>query len=182
MGIFDIFKKKESAYDATDIRVFDLDKSFVFDYDLSTWIVTAVYEYDWGDNYFTKEYKIENDKETAFLNIDHDDELVISISQKERVVNIDENLPDIIFKNQSPPGKIEFKGKTFLLEGESPGYLNDWTNDKDNWVEFISWDYIDKSGEYVLSIEQWEERKFEASFGKIIKEFEISNIYPHKQD
>jgi len=182
MGIFDRFKKKESAYDATNIRVVDLDKNFVFDYDLSTWQVTAVYEYDWGDNYFTKEFRIENEKETAFLNIDNDDEMVISISQKERVVNIDENLPDIIYKNQSPPSKIEFKGKTFILEGESPGYLNDWNDDKNNWVEFISWDYIDKSGEFVLCIEQWEERKFEASFGKIIKEFEISNIYPHKQD
>ena len=182
MGIFDKFKKKEPVYDATDIRVVDLDKNFVFDYDLSTWIVKAVFEYDWGDNNFTKEFKIENDKETLFLNIDNDDELVISISKKEHLVNIDENLPDYIVKHETPPNKIEFQGKTFMLEDESPGYFNDWTNDKDNWVEFISWDYIDKSGEFVLSIEQWGERKFDATYGKIIKEFEISNIYPHKQD
>lgn len=181
MGIFDRFRKKESAYDVTDIRVTDLDKNFVFDYDLSTWIVKNVYEYDWGDNFFTKEFKIENDKETAFLNIDNDDEIVITITKKERVVNIDENLPDYIVKHQTPPSKIDFQGKTFLLEGESPGYFKDSVDDKDTWIEFISWDYIDKSGEFVLNIEQWEEKKFEASFGKIIKEFEISNIYPHKQ-
>lgn len=182
MGIFDKFKKKEPLYDATDIRVIDLNKNFIFDYDLSTWIVKAVYEYDWGDNNFTKEFKIENDKETLFLNIDNDDELVISILKKEHVVNIDENLPDYIVKHEKPPNKIVFQEKTFMLEDESPGYFNDWTADKDNWVEFISWDYIDKSGEFVLSIEQWGERKFDATYGKIIKEFEISNIYPHKQD
>ncbi|PHQ59645.1 MAG: hypothetical protein COC08_08535 [Maribacter sp.] len=182
MGIFDRFKKKESAYDVTDIRVVDLDKNFIFDYDLSTWIVKAVYEYDWGDDCFTKEFKIENENETLFLNIDNDDELVISLTKKERIVNIDENLPDYIVANKKPPSKIEFEGKTFLLEEESPGYFNDWEGDKDNWIEFISWDYIDKSGEFVLSLEQWGERKFEASSGKIIKEFEISNIYPQKQD
>lgn len=182
MGIFDIFKKKETTYDVTDIQIVDLDKNFIFDYDLSTWIVKAVYEYDWGDNYFTKEFKVENEKDTLFLNIDNDDELVISLSKKERIVNIDENLPDYIIENKKPPSKIEFEGKTFLLEDENPGYFNDWEDDKDNWIELISWDYIDKSEEFTLCIEQWGERKFEASSGKIIKEFEISNIYPQKQD
>ena len=69
-----------------------------------------------------------------------------------------------------------------MMEEENPGFFNDWAEDKDNWVEFISWDYIDQSGKFVLCIEQWGERKFDASFGKIIKEFEISNIYPHKQE
>jgi hypothetical protein len=180
MGIFDRFKKKEPAYDATNIRIVDLDKNFVFDYDLSTWIVKAVYEYDWGNNYFTNEFKIEDDKETAFLNIDNDDELVISITKKEHLVNIDENIPDYIIKHETPPGKIEFQGKTFMLEEENLGYFNDRADDKDNWIEFISWDYVDKSGEFVLCIEQWGERKFDASYGKIVKEYEISNIYPHK--
>lgn len=182
MGIFDRFKKKEPTYDATDIRVVDLDKNFIFDYDLSSWIVKSVYEYDWGDDYFTKEFKIENDKEAAFLNIDNDDELILSISKKERLVNIGEDIPDYIVKHKTPPNKIDFQGKTFMLEEENPGYFNDWSEDKDNWIEFISWDYIDKSGEFVLSIEQWGEKKFDASYGKIIKEYEISNIYPQKQD
>jgi len=182
MGIFDRFKKKKPEYDATNIRVDDLNKNFIFDYDLSTWIVKGVYEYDWGDNYFTKEFKIENDKETLFLNIDRDDELVVTISQKERLVNIGEDIPDYIVKHETPPSKIEFQGKTFMMEEENPGFFNDWAEEKDNWVEFISWDYIDKSGEFVLSIEQWGERKFDASHGKIIKEYEISNIFPHKQE
>ena len=92
--------------------------------------------------------------------------------------DIQEDLPDIIYKNQSPPSKIEFQGRTYLLEEESPGYFNDASLGKESWVEFISWDYVDKSGEYILCIEQWEERKFEASYGKLIKEFEISNIIP----
>lgn len=181
MGIFDIFKRKNSTYDSTDIRVDDLDKGFIFDYDLSSWIVKAVYTYDWGDDNFTKEFKIENESETAFLNIEDDDELLISISKKVRVVTIDDTLPDYIIDNQSPPSKIEYDGKVYLLESENPGYFNDGEG-KEKWIEFISWDYIDKSETYTLSIERWDERKFEASLGRVVKEFEISNIYPSQQD
>ena len=183
MGIFDIFKKKnEPTYDVTDMRVGDLDKNFIFDYDLSSWMVTTVYEYDWGDNFFTKEFRIESDNDTAFLSVEIDDEISLSISKKERLTQIGVDLPTYIMANNEPPSKIDFQGKSYFLEEESPGYCNDWSNKKDNWVEFISWDYLDKSGEYILSIERWDERKFEASHGKVIKEFEISNIVPQKQD
>lgn len=180
MGIFDRFRKKEPKYDVTNIRVTDLDKNFVFDYDLSNWMVVGVYKYDWGDHYFTQEYKIENDKETCFLNIEDDDELIISISKKVRLVRIGQDLPDYIAKHQTPPSTIEYEGNTYFLENENSGYFNDKDNNPENWVELISWDFVDKSGEFVLCIEQWGEREFEASAGKIIKEYEISNIYPNQ--
>ena len=180
MGLFNIFRKKEPRYNVTNIKVTDLDKNFVFDYDLSSWLITAMYEYDWGDNFFTREFKIESDKETAFLNIEEDDELQISISKKVKIRHIDNDLPEYIIKNECPPNKLEYKGKTFFLEGENPGYFNDTDYKNESWIEFISWDYTSEDEKYVLSIEQWGENKFEATYGKFIKEYEISNIYPHK--
>lgn len=180
MGIFDLFKKKDSEYNATNIKITDLDKNFVFDYDLSTWLVTAMYEYDWGDNLFTREYKIENESETAFLSVEEDDDLQISISKKVKIRLIDENLPEYIINNECPPKRLAYDGKEFLLDSENPGYFNDTDNKKESWVEFISWDYISEDDQYIISIEQWGDNKFEASYGKIIKEYEISNIYPHK--
>lgn len=180
MGIFDRFRKKEPQYNATDIKVTDLSKNFIFDYDLSTWLVTATYEYDWGDNFFTREFKIENESETAFLNIEEDDELQISMTKKIKIRHIDEDLPEYITRNECPPKKLEYDGKIFFLNGENPGYFNNTEGEKESWIEFISWDYISKDEQYVLNIEQWGENKFEASYGKLIKEYEISNIYPHK--
>lgn len=183
MGIFDRFKKKQApSYDVTDMRVGDLDKNFIFDYDLSSWMVTAVYEYDWGDEFFTKEFRVESEDDTAFLSVEIDDEISLSISKKVRLTQIGEDLPAYIIDNDEPPNKIDFQGKSYFLEEESPGFFNDWSNKEDNWVEFISWDYLDKSGEHILSIERWNERKFEASHGKVIQEFEISNICPHTQE
>ncbi len=181
MAFFDFFKKKEPEYDATNIQVTDLNKNFLFDYDLSTWIVKSVYEYDWGDNCFTQEYKIENENETSFLHVEQEDELILTISKKIRLTSIGEDLPNYIVEKNAPPSKISFQGIDYMLEEESPGYFNDLDKPKEQWTELISWDYIDKSGKNVLNIEQWGEKEFDASYGKIIASYEISNIYPHKQ-
>jgi len=179
MGIFDFFKKKEPHYDSTNIQVKDLDVGFVFEYDLSTWEVEAIYEYDWGDNYFTREFKISNGSKTRFLAIEEDDELEISITQKVKIRALDEDLLDTLQRNQQPPKKITYEGVTYYLENEAPGYFHDIAKG-DNWEEFRSWDFEDSEGEKILCIEQWDEQEFEASIGIMVKEFEISNILPAK--
>ena len=45
------------------------------------------------------------------------------------------------------------------------GFFNDWSGDKDPWVEFISWDYIENSGECVFSVELGGDRDVDASYG-----------------
>ncbi|TAJ14527.1 DUF4178 domain-containing protein [Marinilabiliaceae bacterium JC017] len=177
MGLFDFFKKKEPHYDITNIRVHDLDVGFVFDYDLSTWVVEAMMEYDWGDNYFTREFQINNGTEIRFLGIEEDDELEISFMKKIKVRAIQEDLLEILIDRQEPPKKITHDGITYFLEKEAPGYFHNISKG-DDWEEFRSWDFEDANGNHLLCIEQWEEKEFEASIGKRVKEFEISNILP----
>ncbi len=180
MGLKDLFnKKKEPEYDATDIRVTDIKIGFIFEYDLSTWEVTEEYEYDWGNNYFSREFKLFNGSETKFMSIDEDDELYICISDKIKIRSVDEDLPEHILEHEAPPKKITFNGKKFFLEEESPGYFRDIADgDGDEaWSEVVSWEYEDDDNN-VLTIEQWGEKEFEASIGKYIKEYEISNILP----
>lgn len=179
MGLFDFFKKKEEEphYDSTDIRVQDLDVGFVFDYDLSTWEVKSIYEYDWGDNYFTREYKISNGEKTVFLALEEDDELILSICEKIKIRALGDAVAEQIISDQKPPTSFDYNGKRYLLEEEAPGYFHD-IGRGDSWEEFISWDYEDQAGETLVTIEQWGEKEFEASAGYYIDEFEISNILP----
>ena len=39
-------KKKEPEYDITNITIHDLDFGFILDYDLKSWVVKEVYEYE----------------------------------------------------------------------------------------------------------------------------------------
>ncbi|GAF01424.1 DUF4178 domain-containing protein [Saccharicrinis fermentans] len=177
MGIFDIFKKKEPHYDSTNIRVQDLDVGFVFEYDLSTWEVQAIYEYDWGDDYFTREFKVSNGALTRYLAIEEDDELEISLSEKVKIRTLGVDLMSSLMERQKPPQTINYNGVSYLLEKEAPGYFHDIAKG-DSWEEFRSWDFVDKEGKHILTIEQWGDKEFEASVGIILQEFEISNILP----
>ncbi|MGQ1911541.1 DUF4178 domain-containing protein [Marinifilum sp. RC60d5] len=177
MGITDFFKRKQPKYDSTNIRVTDLDVGFVFEYDLESWEVQASYEYDWGDNYFSKEYKINNGRKTLFLSVEDDDEISLSVCDKIKVRELGETVHADLLNHQKAPASLVYKDRKYFFEKESPGYFNDKARGED-WVEFIAWDFEDESGEYLVTIEQWDEKEFEASAGKVVKEFEISNILP----
>ena len=179
MGLFDRFKKKEEPhYDPNNLTISDLRVGFMFDYDLKTWQISEEYEYDWGDNYFTREYKLETSDDTAYLHIDHNDEGFMTISRKLKVRALGEDIPEEIADNKRPPKKITFEGVEYLLDKESPGYFSDDPDDDQSWVEFISWDYYDSEGKLTACVEQWGEREFEASYGKVVQDFELTNILP----
>jgi hypothetical protein len=179
MGLFDRFKKnKEPDYDPNNLKIEDLRVGFMFDYDLKTWVITEEYEYDWGDNYFTREYKLESSDDIAYLHIDYNDEGFMTINKKLKIRALGEDIPEEIEKNKRPPKKIAYDGVDYLLDKESPGYFSDDPEDDDSWTEFISWDYYDADGKLVACVEQWGEREFEASHGKVVNDFEITNILP----
>lgn len=174
--MFNFFKKKqEPDYDPLNVQVTDLKKGFIFDYDLSQWEVLEEYTYDWGDEFFTKEYKISDGDKTLFLSVEDDDEIEISIHEKIRLSAFEEDIEQAIADRKRPPKKVHCQGDTFTREEESPGYFNDGG---DQWVEMISWDYYNGDESKIVTIEQWGEREFEASLGKPIEAFEIHNITP----
>ncbi|MTI32317.1 DUF4178 domain-containing protein [Xanthovirga aplysinae] len=187
MGVFDFFKKKkkEPEYDPSNITIRDLRKGFVLDYDLKTWEVKAEFEYDWGNNFFSREFKLDSGDEVVYLHLSEDDEIYLTISKKIKIRNLDEDLPEYIAQHEQPPKKLIFEGKTYFLDKESPGYFRDFENpgDKDeDWCEMISWEYYDSTEKLVLSVEQWGEREFEASYGKVVGEFSFSNILPSSSE
>ena len=180
MGVFDFFRKKdaEPAYDVSNITVADLQIGFIFEYDLSTWEVQEAFQYDWGNEYFTSEFKISDGNRMLFLSIEDDDEVFLSITEKIKIRLLGEDLPEFIAKNEKAPNKITYEGKDYFMESESPGYFNEQGSDE--WSELISWNYEDKAGEAIICIERWGDFDFEAAIGKNIKEYEISNILPNK--
>lgn len=180
MGFFDLFKnnkkEEEKHYDPIDIKVTDLENGYLLDYDLETWTVIKMAEYDWGNNYFTREFTIESKGKKRFLHIEEDDELIISLTEELKYRKLGPTVTDYIDTNGKPPKQIVHQNITYYLDEEAPGYYRNVQND--NWEELISFDYLDEDEERCLTIEQWGENDFEASFGKILKPYEISNILP----
>ena len=181
MGFFDLFKnrnnKEEKHYDPLNIKVTDLEKGYLLDYDLETWSVIKMAEYDWGNNYFTREFTIESRGKKRFLHVEEEDgELTLTLSEGLKYRKLGSTVIDYIETNGKPPKKITFADMVYYLEEESPGYYRNV--DTDNWEELISFYYANEEEDQCLTIEQWDENEFEVSKGKTIQSFEISNILP----
>lgn len=178
MGILDFFKKKspKPEYDVTNIEVIDLTVGFIFDYDLSTWEVQETYEYDWGNECFSFEFKISDGNRVLYLSLEDDDGVCLSVTEKIGIRVIGEDIPEFISENQKPPSKITYNGTSYFLDCESPGYFQ--KQGATEWSELVSWNYEDKQEEAILCIERWGDFEFDAAIGKYIEEYEISNIMP----
>lgn len=180
MGLFDFFKKKEEEpkYDVTNLQLTDLDQGFIFDYNMKSWQVKEVYQYDWGKNNYSYEYKIDSGDEVLYLSLEDQGDLILSVVKSIKIRILGESITEEIVRNQKPPDRLVYENETYYLDSDSAGYFNDKTKGTGDWEELIAWDYFNKEEEKIISIVQWDERNFEASAGIMIKDFEISNIIP----
>jgi hypothetical protein len=177
------FKKDKEPENSGPLTVRDLSVGCILEYDMRTFVVKDAYEYNWGDNCISKEYKISDGEETLYLNVEDEDELEISLFTKLKVRKIQEDLPEVIRSNneKKPPKVLNYDGTKYYYDRESLGLFRDCKNDKDkddSWVEFVNWLYYDDDDSKILSIEQWGEDDFQSATGKLIKEYQISSILP----
>ena len=178
MSLIDFFKKRENNdYDPLNISAKDLKKGYLFDYDEKTWEIEEEFEYDWGDENFTYEFKIHCGDEYKFLHIENDDEgVVCSLTEKLPIHQLDEKTRKKLSKKGQPPKKIKFRDTVFYKTGTHYGYYRNI--DSESFEEFVNWDYEDENQEKILQVEQWSDENFELSFGKYVEESEITNILP----
>ncbi len=178
---FGFFKKKkkedELHYDPTNIGVMDIRKGWVFEYDFKTWEVTEEYEYDWGNNHFTYEFKCVSSDDTVFLGLDEaGDEIDCYIMRTLKFSRLPEDVEKSIVNDGAAPRVVTVEGITFYRDSDRAGYSRNI--DDEDWDEFIVWDYVDDTGKHALSIEQWGEHEFNAAIGIIVNARDISNILP----
>ena len=171
-------KKKEPEYDVTDLKITDLNVGFFFDYDLKSWTVREKYEYDWGNNNFSHEYKIDSGDDVAFLSVEDDGNLNLAIFRPLKIRKIDEDVADEIVKNEKAPRQIHYDGEKYFLDSDTAGYFRDCAKKSEDWEELISFEYLNEDETKIVSITQWDEQNFEASAGISIEDYHISNIIP----
>ncbi len=183
MGIFDFLKKKkEPDYDTTNITVHDLDKNFVFDYDLKSWVVEDMFEYDWGKSYFTRAFNVFDGVEHLNLHIEQEAELEIALTKQIAIHKLSDQIRDQIVEEGKAPKTIAYENVTYYLENEYPGYFRnvEEPDNEESSRELVMWLYIDNDDEKLINIERWGENEFSAKIGKYLSEYEISNILPAK--
>ncbi|WP_462248356.1 DUF4178 domain-containing protein [Ekhidna sp.] len=171
-------KKKEPEYDVTNLSVLDLDTGFIFDYDMKSWVVQETYEYDWGNNNYSNEYKVHSGDETAFLSVEDDGDINLSMVKSIKLRTIEEDISDEITKNKKPPKTIHYQNESYFLENDSAGYFRDTTKKTEDWEELITWEYYNEAEDKIVCFTQWDEHNIDAAAGKVIEVHQITDIIP----
>ena len=181
MGIKKFFDKitgKEDEPSYFDLKLTDLKMGFLVDYDMKSWEVTGVYEYDWGNNFFTKEYRLNSGDDLIFVHLEDDDELSISVSRKEKVMKMGADVKPLIIKTDNPPNRIYYNNKNYFLAEDSQGYFREVGSE--DWSEFVSWEFTNEDETEFINLERWSESDIEGSVGRYAQEFEFSNFLPRE--
>jgi len=175
MGIFDFFKKEKTEA-KIDFTVNDLKVGFMVDYFMQTWEVKKVYVYDWGNNFYSREYLLDSGSDTMYLSVEDDDQLICSIWNKLDIFDIDSGLVSSITATDDAPNKLVYENKTFVRKESSQGYCKEEGESDDS--EVVNWMYESPETKELLSIDRWGEEEYRSSKGKYVEEFEFSNILP----
>jgi len=170
--MFGFFRKKE-VEPIVELTLQNLTLGATLEYDLKTWVVDAVYEYIWENDFKSREYKLTDGTTCLFLEIDEDDELVISKPAK--LKNIAPAFKQELLKLETVPENIVYNSEIYKLDKESFGTYRKIGNE--NWSELTAWMYWSAKEEFIC-IEQWSKFEFEGHLGQKINPFSIDNLLP----
>ncbi|MBC8754069.1 DUF4178 domain-containing protein [Kordia sp. YSTF-M3] len=177
MGLFSFFKKDKSAI-KNDFTLDELKKGFVVDYFMKSWEVTKVYLYDWGNNFFAREYLLDSGDETLYLYVEDDDGLICSIWNKIDITEIEPDLFKMIVANDDAPSQITYKNGIYTKTESSQGHCNEEGEDEETYTELVNWTYKNSKEKHFISVSRTGEEEFDVSYGEYVKDIEFSNILP----
>jgi hypothetical protein len=178
MGWKDFINNKDGKgkYSLTDFDLSGLKTGYYVDWDKKTWEVVSSSWYNWGDNDITYEWQLKTVDDTVYLEYQFDNEEYWSISRKINFGNLDPGIQKHILDHGDPPEEIRYYNEAYYLEEYGGGHY--FKAAGSSGQEIISWNYEDEEGNNFLTIEQWEENRFEASFGFPVEEYQFTDILP----
>lgn len=175
MGIFDFFKKKKEPQKLSeDLTLKDLEKGDYVDYFMKSWKVDEVTEYDWGNNIFSREFKLNAGDEIIYIEIDEEEDETVSISRDEKMSKIQKGLKQYIIENDEPPKDLEYNGTKYYFAEENLGEC--YEPGSSDVSKLVNWTFNDEDEEHFISLDRWDETDIEASVGEYAKIIEFSNI------
>jgi len=182
--MFGWFKKKKEEnqdeglhYDPSQMEITDLRKGYLVDFDLQTWQAIEEYEYDWGNEHFTYEFKLTSFDDACYLALDENrGEITPVVCRPILVADLGTAVEEMLRYEQKPPEIIVYQAVTYKRLTEKIGHFRNI--DSVNWFEYIVWEFADDTRKRRLYIEQWDEEAFDVYIGVIKEKFAFTNILP----
>lgn len=174
-------RKIVEDYDPSSLSVDNLKEGYMVDYDLKTWLVTTTKQFDWDTGISAREFKLVSDIESIWVYLFKEgNHLTVTVNKPINIYAIDSNLETEIYHNRRPFNIITYQGIQYFRENALDGYLFNITSNSTG-VKTNTWEYYDQERKHYMRIEQQEQKNFRAVVGKIVSEFEFSEILPQRK-
>ena len=157
------------------LGLLDIRKGSTLDYDFTNWKAIEEHNYYWGEDTYSRLFTLRAKGKTIYLEIeDEEEEMGLAVFEKISLHKISQNFPHFHQEGKIPE-ILNYHQQSYYFVSENEGKWRD-RGEGGDWENFTVWDYADETGEFLLSVELWEDNEWEAFAGKKIEESQVSNI------
>lgn len=128
-----------------------------------------------GENYEWYELEGDNGRGIVWLSLQHDDGLDVTIAtRKLKLRDIPIERDDLDRMDDAAAGQFDFEEKTYYYDHSTEGsYFRDGKISADNEEFFYYWEFETKDENQFLTIEEWENGRFEVTLSYPVKESQV---------
>lgn len=181
-------KIKEAPRDPSNMKVNNLTKGSILEYDLKTWKADDMRLFYWTDAPEDTEHQVEKsidlksgrDKINMRVRVEKNDDQV-PLTKPINVFQVDSRMNDYVKNGKfDPPTVLKVESEDFYREGLKRGFN---INPSDNsYTVFESWDYHNRDKSRILRIEYAGEEDFTAQIGQFVNKYQFENLLPAPKD
>ena len=173
-NIFGSSKKDEQDINLNH-SVRDLQQGWILDYDLRSWEVTDVAQWNWENAGQDKEFTITDGVDTFYLGLSRVQERPYGLFWEADYLSIPTSFRQRIGTRNQPPEEFAWQGKTYRFRDAGKARVSSLTEDSFTVVNYL---YETADRTHALSINNYGAMSYEAYAGKYLERFEIGNILP----
>lgn len=133
----------------------------------------SAYRAGQNDEWYELEGETANGK--IWITLEEDDGLDVTLAtRKLKLRDISINRSDLDTMDEAGEGEFDFEGKTFYYEVSSDAsYFRDSHISPDNEEFFYYWEFETEKGDEFITVEEWENGRFEVTLSRPIKESQV---------
>lgn len=139
-----------------------------------------------GESYEWYELEGDNGRSKLWINLERDDELDVTIAtRKLKLRDLPINRNDLDDMDEKKAGQFVFEGKTYYFDSSNEAsYFRNGVTTPENEEFFYYWEFETADEDEFITIEEWENGKFEVTVScpiKVsqIKVYSLGNHSPH---
>ena len=137
--------------------------------------VLARHVYREGENHEWYELEGDNGQSKVWISLEYDDDLDVALAtRKLKLRELPITRDDLDRMDDAAAGQFDFEGKTYYYEHSTEAsYFRNSNTSATNEEFFYYWEFETDDGDHFLTIEEWENGKFEVTISYLIKESQV---------